>query len=405
MQTAKINVSQNFKKKASNAILSIGFFIVVYLVLIVLAALLTIMCAYLGFNIITVKINFLTLVLGAGLIVLGALVFIFLIKFIFTKNTADLSHLTEVSREEQPALYKLVDEIVQKAETDSPKKIFLSPDVNASVFYDSSFWSMFLPVRKNLQIGMGLVNSVTVNEFKAIIAHEFGHFSQRSMKVGSYVYNVNRIIYNMLYENDSYSRLAGSISGITDSLTFFVGIAMKINQGIQYILRQVYGVVNKSYMALSREMEFHADEVAANIAGSEPLATSLLRLDLADEAYNRVIDYYNNKIKENIKTENLYPQQKFVLDYLGKDVDLAFKHGFPSVTKEFQNRFNRSKLVITNQWASHPSNEDRIAALEKLNLPIPVDDNRPARELFQNVEHVQQQTTEKILQQCSKRAI
>jgi len=38
---------------------------------------------------------------------------------------------------------------------------------------------MFLPVKKNLQIGMALVNSVTVTEFKAILAHEFGHFSQK----------------------------------------------------------------------------------------------------------------------------------------------------------------------------------------------------------------------------------
>jgi len=35
-------------------------------------------------------------------------------------------------------------------------------------FYNSSFWSMFLPVRKNLEIGLGLVNSINISEFKQL---------------------------------------------------------------------------------------------------------------------------------------------------------------------------------------------------------------------------------------------
>ena len=46
-----------------------------------------------------------------------------------------------------------------------------------------------------------------MQEFKAILAHEFGHFSQRSMKVGSYVYYVNQVIFNMLYDNDSFDKM------------------------------------------------------------------------------------------------------------------------------------------------------------------------------------------------------
>src|SRR5436190_349521 len=120
------------------------------------------------------------------------------------------------------------------------KHIFIFADVNAGVFYHSSFWSMFLPVRKNLEIGLGFVNSVNISEFKAVMAHEFGHFSQRSMKLGSFTYNVNKVIYNMLYDNNSYSSFLqkwGSISGYT---AIFASITVKIATGIQYILRQMY---------------------------------------------------------------------------------------------------------------------------------------------------------------------
>lgn len=34
-------------------------------------------------------------------------------------------------------------------------------------FYDSGLWSMLLPIQKNLEIGHGLVNSVTKSELKA----------------------------------------------------------------------------------------------------------------------------------------------------------------------------------------------------------------------------------------------
>ncbi|WP_435523453.1 M48 family metalloprotease, partial [Chryseobacterium indoltheticum] len=63
---------------------------------------------------------------------------------------------------------------------------------------------MFFPIQKNLTIGVGLINTTTKQELKAILSHEFGHFSQRSMKVGSYVYNVNQIIFNLVNDDASY---------------------------------------------------------------------------------------------------------------------------------------------------------------------------------------------------------
>jgi Zn-dependent protease with chaperone function len=44
----------------------------------------------------------------------------------------------------------------------------------------------------------------------------------------------------------------------------------------------MYGVINKNYMSLSREMEFHADAVAASVSGSENLITALKKLEISD---------------------------------------------------------------------------------------------------------------------------
>jgi Zn-dependent protease with chaperone function len=401
MPNKYIAVSDAFKKMATRAILSIALFFITYMLLILLAVGLTILCGIAGISLIAFKPMFITFMVGAGLISMGILVLVFLVKFIFKRHIADRAHLIEISKEQEPELFGFIGEIVKQVKTDFPKRIYLSADVNASVFYDSSFWSMILPVRKNLQIGMGLVNSVSASEFKAILAHEFGHFSQRTMKVGSYVYNVNQIIYNLLYDNDAYNSLAQKWAGISGYFSFFVGLAVKTIEGIQWVLKGVYQVVNLSYLGLSREMEFHADEVAAHVAGSQPLITSLLRLDLANHSYNTVLDYYQDKISDAIKAHNIFPQQQYVMNFLAREYKYPVENNLPQLSLDHLSRYNRSKLNIKDQWASHPSTEDRINRLKELNIETEEKVAKAAATLFGNMEAVQTQLTQKLFSQVT----
>lgn len=401
VQNYAVAVSATFKKMTIKAILSVLFFFVVYLVLILSGIGITVLAGYAGIMIIIAKPMFITIMIGAGLMCMGLLVLIFLFKFIFAKNVIDRSHLVEITKDEEPKLFAFIAEIVSSVKTDFPKKNYLSSDVNASVFYDSNFWSMFLPVKKNLQIGVGLINSVSELELKAILAHEFGHFSQRSMKVGSYVYNVNRIIHNMLYDNDSYNSIAKSWGSVNGYFAFFAGLAVKIVQGIQWVLRQVYQIVNLSYYGLSRQMEFHADAVAASVTGSQTLISSLLRLDLASHSFNKVLDYYGSKIPESIVTKNVYEQQTLVMNFIAVQSKLQVQNDLPQLTTDFLNRYNKSKLVIENKWDTHPSIEDRISELQKLNIDRSQDDGRLASCLLNNRIDLQSRFTDKLFSSVS----
>jgi len=390
-----VQVSSDFKQKSTSAIIAIILFIIVYILLFLSAIVLTVGCIAAGLWLIRVKPMFFTVMIGIGLAGLGILISYFLIKFLFKKHINDRSGLTEINRNDEPQLFQMIDEIVKEAGTDFPKKVYLAYDVNASVFYDSSFWSMFLPIKKNLIIGIGLVNACTKQELKAILAHEFGHFSQRSMKVGSYVYNVNQIIFNLVNEDESYKNTVQGWANASGYFAFFAELAIKITQGIQWILRKMYSFVNIRHMALSREMEFHADEVAANIAGSVALEESLLRLDLAGNSYNSVIDFYNSKIDESQTSKNIYKEQNFVMNFLAKESELELKYNLPVVKISEAGLFNKSKLVIENQWASHPSTEDRIIKLQQLNI-IKDPDNSSARTLFKNIDATEEKLTSKI---------
>ena len=392
----KIEVSNNFKKMTTKAIVSILLFLMVYIILLVFAISLTLASVVGGLYIIVTKPMLITLGLGIGLASLGFFVIAFLFKFIFKKHKADRSHLTEITAETEPSLFKFINSIVEEFGTDFPKKIYLSTDVNASVFYDSNFWSMFFPIKKNLQIGLGLVNTITEQEFKAIMAHEFGHFSQKSMKVGSYVYNVNQVIFNMLYDNESFDKMIQKWANISGYFSIFLVIAVKIIAGIQWILRKMYDYINLNYLALSREMEFHADEVAANVAGSLPLQESLLRMDLADHSYISVINFYENKLSDNLKSTNLYLEQKFVLKFLAAENNLEFKNDLPLVSTFDVSKFNKSKLIIKDQWASHPSTDERILNLERVNIKKENSNQQPANNLFSDIEKLQEELTQKL---------
>lgn len=396
MISNKVTLSGEFKKQATRSISAIFLFVIVYLVLFTLALGLTAACIYAG---IQLTINFprlITILLGIGIASLGLIVIFFLFKFIFASHKMDRSHLVEIKRDQEPRLFQLIDELVKEVGTKFPKKVYLTAEVNASVFYDSSFWSMFLPVQKNLVIGVGLVNGITELELRAILAHEFGHFSQRSMKVGSYVYNVNQVIYNMLYQNESLDDVINRWSSISGYFGIFMLIAVKIIQGIQWILKKVYNVVNLSYMGLSREMEFHADEIAAHVAGPTPLKDSLLRMNLLDYAYARVLGHYSDRIKDNKVSANIYAEQAFLVDFLAKESELPYKNELPEISLEEINKFNKSKLVIKDQWASHPSTEDRILKLFSHGIEDKVSDGRLSNTLFSDIDRIQREFTQRL---------
>ena len=388
-------VSPGFRREVKAVLGMIVLFFIVYLLLLAFGAALAAGCLYLGFVLFTSLSGFWGILAGLGIISVGVLVLFFLVKFLFAVNRSDMSSSVQITEEEQPVLFAFIRKVAEDTQTQFPKKIFLSADVNASVSYNSSFWSMFLPVKKNLQIGLGLVNSISISEFKAVLAHEFGHFSQRSMKLGSFVYQVNRIIYNMLYQNAGYAQVLNGLGNLHGLLAIFTHITIAIVRSIQWILQQMYGLINRRYSSLSREMEFHADAVAASVSGSEALITSLRRLEIADTAFGLTIQHCARLLEQKKVTPNIYPNQKATLEDLAINYNLDMQHGLPVLTDAFLAGLKTMRVNYKDQWASHPSREDREAHLRSLNITAE-NDPQTAWILFERIPYWQEQLTQKI---------
>lgn len=390
-----------YRKEVTKVIFSLTLFFAVYIILILLSVGLALSLAYIGLKLILFKVMAITIMTGIGLAGIALMVFYFLIKFIFSVKKIDRSHLHEITAEEFPGLFTFVGRLSEETKAPKPKKIYLSSDVNASVFYDSSFLSMFFPVKKNLMIGLGFVNSVNLSEFKAVIAHEFGHFSQHSMRLGSYVYNVNKVIHNLLYDNEGYSAAIEEWAGINGYFTVFAILTMKIVQAIQWILKKVYIVVNKSNLSLSRQMEHHADTVAAFVCGPDPLITALKRLELADSFYNLLMDKYNDWIPENIRPDNMFTQHLEIMQQYAEHNQLAMEDSLPVPDSIMPSHSHARRIVVKDQWASHPGTGERQNYLESLHIPRTEVVHESPWILFGDREKIQRTITGKLFEKIA----
>jgi Zn-dependent protease with chaperone function len=391
------NPSADFRKNVTRVLLAIILFVVIYLGLIALGLALLAGCVYIGVLLISLKVHWVTLAAGGGLIALGVMFFVFLIKFIFVNKTDYDPYRIEINEREHPQLFAFIQELIADTNAPAPKKVFINHQVNACVFYNSNFWSMFLPVRKNLEIGLGLVNSLNISEFKAVLAHEFGHFSQKSMKLGSYVYTVNNALYNLVYEYDNWDEWLHQWSATGGIFGFFAVVTNALVSLVRLILKKAYEIINLRYLTLSREMEYHADLVALSVAGQQTMISALQRINFGAAAYDYCLNFLNSLANEgNHKPENLYQIHQQFIKHLAKINDLSIQNGLPIITPEdLAKNMPNQRVIYKDQWASHPTLAEREKNLLKYDVQTIPSEESPWL-LFHQPETLQIQITNRL---------
>src|SRR5262249_18091768 len=239
-----------------------------------------------------------------------------LVKGLFKRQRVDAALQVEVTEAQQPRLFAFLRRLCKDTGAPRPRRVYLSAEVNAAVFYHPSFLSLFLPTRKNLVIGLGLVNRLNLSEFKAVLAHEFGHFSQSSMKLGSYVYTSNQIINELVFGRDWLDDLMGMLRGLDVRIAVFAWAFTGVLWGVRKTLQGLFRVINFSNAALLREMEFNADLVAVRVAGSDALVHGLARLDFAADALAQAWADLTAAADHGLYTSDLFYHQTRAAEYL-----------------------------------------------------------------------------------------
>lgn len=388
MRTFKIKTSKKFKLIAIKTIFYLIIFGIFYLGILALSFLGALACVYYSFAFFVKHPNFATILLAIALSGSAILIFIFFVKFFFNFKKFDDSSLHLLDPAEEPEFSNLLKSILAEIGTDFPHKIYINDHVNASVFYHGNFFSMIFSRKKNLILGLGLINSTTVNELKGILAHEFGHFAQRSMLIGAYASYANKIIQDMLFENDFFDRVAQKWQELLGWFGFFIKIAEFIIKLVSWVFKAFYILIAKNTFYLSRQMEFYADAIGAEVVGHKALIDTFFRVDIGTHSLELVYDFYSQLRDEKLKSRNIYRDQKYLMNFIAKRDNLEFKHNLPYakiITKLPENR-----VISIDEFATHPRDVERVARLLQHKVERKNPNNSPANSIFHNIEAIQE---------------
>lgn len=315
-----------------------------------------------------------------------ALLAIFMVKAIFFINRGQASDYGELKKEDEPKLFNFLYQLADEANAPRPHRVFVSPSVNACVFYNLTILNLFFPSKKNLEIGLGLVNVLDLGEIKAVLAHEFGHFAQKSMAVGSWVYVAHQVAAHIIAQRDILDRFIKGVSHFDLRIAWVGWILSLIIWSIRSLVETFFSIVIISERALSREMEFQADLVSVSLTGSDALIHALHKLHAADEAWGRTLNFISSEAGDKQAVSDAFTIQTRIIEKLGVILDDPSYGQIPPLPKEKAEShrvFKEGMATPPKMWATHPENFAREENAKKCYIHAE-GDHRKAWMLFEN---------------------
>jgi Zn-dependent protease with chaperone function len=301
----------------------------------------------------------------------------FMIKALFFIKKGAGGDGIELKRQEQPRLFAFLDRIADETGAPRPHRVFVSGRVNAAVFYDLSLLNLLFPSRKNLEIGLGLVNMLNLGELKAVLAHEFGHFAQRTMAVGRWVYTTQQIANHIVARRDALDRFLRGLSR-SDIRVAWIGWLMgTVIWALRAVVDFFFRLVIVTQRALSREMEMQADRVAVSVSGSDALVLALHRLGVADDAWDRALSFVEGEVSAKRPPRDIFVIHQALAERLGliyNDPHYNARPQIPSSGGASFRVFETELAQPPRMWSTHPMNHERESNAKRNYLFAPADE-------------------------------
>lgn len=254
--------------------------------------------------------------------------------FLRAGRAGPASHAVAVTPEEQPALWEQVHAAAEATGERPPDELYLIAEVNAGVSEHSRLLGL-LPGRRRMLLGLPLLAGLTVPQLRAVLAHEFGHYSNRDTRLGAVTMRGREAV---LHTVEAFSGVGTRLSYLIGSL--YVGYA-------QMFLR--------TSQPVARQQELAADQVAARHAGRDATAAALRILPVLTAAHTHYLETYAGMGKPL----GVLPPVGEVLG--GFPRLLAARSGERLAALSASQRPRRP-----NKYDSHPPTAERIALIERL---------------------------------------
>lgn len=232
---------------------------------------------------------------------------------------------------EAPELWQLVRNVAKTIETRPVSEIRITHGSDLAVYERGSFRAkMSDKADRILILGAAVLNDFDQNAFRAVLAHEYGHFSNRDTAGGDIAYRVNTDIMRVV------EAMVASETNTYYNVSF-------------HFLRLFHFLFRRITHGASRLQEVLADRVAAYHFGAESFREGLRHVIRKELEFTRVADReIGSALGANRAFSNLYDLE------LTEDADRA------SIEEEFK----RSLEEETTEDNTHPSPKDRFRFIE-----------------------------------------
>ena len=199
---------------------------------------------------------------ASGLMIAG--VFVLIMNFgsywFSDKVALKMNRAQPVSREEQPQLYAIVEELARRADLPMPA-IYITPDMQPNAFATGRD-----PKHAAVAVTQGILQILSQSELEGVLAHEMSHVKHRDILISTVT-----------------ATLAGVLGYIPYILMFFGNDEDSpfgmLGRMAMWILAPMAAAIVQ--MAVSRSREFEADREGARLCGHPvALANALRRLEV-----------------------------------------------------------------------------------------------------------------------------
>jgi hypothetical protein len=201
-------------------------------------------------------------------------------------------------------------------------------------------------------VGLPLLDTLTIPEFRGVIAHEFGHYHGGDTALGPWIYKTRESIGRTVRE------LADHSAVLARPFIWYGNAFLRITN------------------AISRRQEYAADALAMRIVGVEAMATGMRALHASGSAFD---SYWRTELGPALDAGFRPPAvdgfRRFLVEpAIAQAVDASIQSQLTDAT--------------ATPYDTHPSLRERLSALGASALPDPHRTGAPALSLLDNVDAV-----------------
>jgi Zn-dependent protease with chaperone function len=297
--------------------------------------------------------------IALGVIIIGTAIAILIgLYYLFFPPKRKTLGIT-ISHDEQEKLWDITKKIAIEIQTRPVDKIIITPDPGICVYLEGNIFSTIMGRgKRTLEIGLPSLYNLNIDEFKTILAHEYGHFSNRDTQWTPYTYSMGNSLMTALSNTPT-------ISPAYWLLRLYANLYFKITKGF------------------SRIREVMADVMALDLYGSEAFSNGLLKVAMNDLVFNEKMQQF---VPEYLKNGQ-------VIINFSKFLKLMYEQ----IEKDDRYKEHAEKVLfasnINNVYNSHLPLKTRLEYVRKFEV-VKEKENEKVESIFENWDKLNERVAE-----------